>query len=110
MTYMPIDNNNVPIPVLSLRAGGAHKLEAGAVAVKNVQGFDALTRVVSVYAQVPVYMNFGGADVSVDASAHYYPAGVYYNFSLGGGKVGHCTHLAVMAVGDAGAVYVSEKV
>jgi len=36
--------------------------------------------------------------------------GVYYDFALGGGKVGQFTHLAVLRAGDADCmVYVSEK-
>lgn len=109
MTYMPIDYNNVSIPVLRLRAGKSHKIAAGVASARNAVAFNADTRVVSVYASVPVYIAFGASNVSVTNTGHYYPAGVYYDFSIGGGKVAHSTHLAIMAVGDTGDVYVSEK-
>lgn len=110
MTYMPIDKNNVSIPALSLRGVTGHKIAAGATSARNATAFHADTRVVSVYATVPVYVAFGGAGVNVANTGHYYPAGVYYDFAIGGDKVTHFTHLAVMAVSDAGDVYVSEKI
>lgn len=62
------------------------------------------------YATGPVYLRFGGSDVTAADTDHYYPDGVYYDFALGGGKTGHFTHLAVLRAGDADcAVYVSEK-
>lgn len=77
---------------------------------RNATGFAADTQVVSLYATVPVYVKFGTSAVAATSSDHYFPAGVYYDFSIGGGKVNHYTHVAVLRVGSSdGAVYVSEK-
>jgi hypothetical protein len=84
MTYMPVDLNNVSIPALALRAGGAHKISASTTSARNTVAFHKGTRVVSVYASEPVYIAFGGADVTASNTGHYFPAGVYYNFSIGG--------------------------
>ncbi len=108
-TMMPTDMNNHPIPAVRLKGGGAHAIAAGAASARNETPFDAGTQVVSLYATVPVYVRFGGATVSATASDHYFPAGVYYDFSLGGDKIAHYTHLAVLRVSGDGMVYVSEK-
>ena len=109
-TAMPMDVNNHPIPAVRLKAsGGAHAIAASAISARNTVAFDAGTQVVSLYATVPVYVRFGGAGVTATASDHYFPSGVYYDFAIGGDKVGHSTHLAVLRVSTDGMVYVSEK-
>lgn len=108
-TLLPVDSDNHPIPAVRLKPSGAHALSATVASARNANGFDAATRVVSLYATAPVYVKFGGADVVATASDHYFPAGVYYDFALGGDKVPHYTHLAVLRVSADGAVYISEK-
>ena len=108
-TKLPLDVNDNPIPALRLKDNGAHVISSGAASARNVTGFDADTRVVSVYATEPVYLNFGDSSVVASSGDHYFPAGLYYDISLGGDGTAHDTHLAVLQVSAAGSVYVSEK-
>ena len=108
-TLLPVDSDNNPIPAVRLKPSGAHALSATAASARYAVAFDADTRVVSLFATGPVYVKFGGADVVATASDHYFPAGVYYDFALGGGKVPHYTHLAVLRVSADATLYLSEK-
>lgn len=108
-TLMPTDINDNAIPALRLRASGAHAIAAGATSARNTAAFNAETRVVSLYATVPVYVKFGNSSVTATASDHYYPAGLYYDFALGGDQTGQYTHVAVLRASADGTVYVSEK-
>lgn len=110
MTSLPLDIDNNPIPALRLKvAGGAHTIAATAVSTRNATAFNANTRVVSVYATGPVYLRFGGASVVATASDHYFPTGVYYDFAIGGGKLGFTSHVAVLRADANCTVYISEK-
>jgi hypothetical protein len=107
---MPQDSDNNVIPALRLRSGaGAHSVTASGTSARNSTAFNADTRVVSVYATVPVYLNFGDSSVTATSSHHYFPEGVYYDFSVGGGASSHYTHVAVLQVSSGGTVYISEK-
>lgn len=110
-TFLPQDANENPIPVMRLRDSGAHSISAttGASA-RNSTAFDSGTRVVSVYAAVPIYVKFGASDVTASSSDHYFPSGLYYDFAIGGDQSGHFTHLAVRATTSNGSVYISEKI
>lgn len=107
-SHLPRDDNGFPIPVLSLRPDGAHKIAAGPVSQKNAAAFAATTRVVSIYATGPVFMRFGGADVAAAATDHYFPAGVYYDFSVQADQVKY-THAAFLQAATGCDVYISEK-
>ncbi|GJL85586.1 MAG: hypothetical protein DHS20C02_13610 [Micavibrio sp.] len=108
-TLLPLDSDNNPIPALRLKDSAAHSIAAAATSARNTTAFDDDTKVVSVFADVPVYINFGGSTVTATTSDHYFPAGVYYDISVGGGRTGHYTHLAVLRVSTDGSVYISEK-
>ena len=108
-TFLPEDSSDNPIPVLRLKSGGAHSIASSATSARNSTGFNADTRVISVYATEPVYLAFGDATVTATASDHYFPAGIYYDVAIGGEKTGHYTHMAVLRVSADGNVYVSEK-
>jgi len=108
-TLLPRDINNNPIPALRLKSGGAHSIAVSASSARNAAAFDEATKVVSVYATVPVYLSFGGSDVTATASDHYYPAGVYYDFAIGSEDTGQFTHLAALRSSSDGTVYISEK-
>lgn len=111
-TLLPKDADNNVIPALRLRSsGGGHAIAATSVSARNMIAFSPETKVVSVYATGPVYLKFGGPGVTSSNTDHYFPAGVYYDFAISGGgaKGPHNTHLAVLAAGANGTVYVSEK-
>jgi hypothetical protein len=109
-TKLPLDSNNNPIPALRLKGGAAaHSIASTAASARNSAAFDDETRVISVYATQDVYIAFGDASVSATSSDHFFPAGVYYDFAIGGDGTGHYTHLAALRVSADGTVYISEK-
>lgn len=109
-TILPVDDDNNPIPAIRLKSGGgAHAIAATATTARNATAFDAATKVVSLYATGAVYVRFGTSGVTASSSDHYFPSGVYYDFSIGGGKVPHYTHVAVLRASADCTVYVSEK-
>lgn len=110
MTSQPIDSNNNPLPALRLKKNGAHTIAAGITSARNAVAFDTDTKIISIYASVPVYIAMGGADVVADSGDHYYPGGIYYDFAIEGQASAHYTHIAVIrADGINGTVYISEK-
>lgn len=110
-TLMPTDDNNNPIPALRLKSGGAHSIAASSVSARNATAFDAGTQIVSLYATVPVFVAFGSSTVTATPSDHYFPAGFYYDFAVGGDGARQTTHVAVLrAETTNGTVYLSEKV
>src|SRR5690606_23055953 len=86
-TILPRDAHNHVIPALRLRDGGAHRITASAVSARNTVSFSPETRIVSLYATGPVYLRVGGAAVTAASSDHFFPAGIYYDISIGGGDV-----------------------
>lgn len=108
-TKLPLDSNDNPIPALRLKDGGAHTFSTSAVSAKNITAFSAETRVISVYATQNVYLTFGNSAAAASASDHFFPAGTYYDFAVGGDGTGHYSHVAALRVDTDGAVYISEK-
>ena len=108
-TFLPTDMDDNVIPAVRLKDGCAHSVAFTAVSARNATAFNDETRIISLYATQPVYVKFGGASVTATAADHYFPAGVYYDFSVGGGKVGHYTHIAALQVSTGGTLYISEK-
>ena len=109
-TLLPRDSENNVIPAVRLKSSGAHAVNATATSARNSTAFNDETQVISLYATVPVYVKFGTSSVTATSSDHYFPAGVYYDFSIGGGKVAHYSHVAFLRVGSTdGIVYISEK-
>lgn len=108
-TFLPEDSNDNPIPALRLKNGGAHILNTSSTSTRNTNAFDSETRIISLFSTTPVYLAFGDNTVTATTNDHFYPDGVYYDFSIGGEKTQHYTHIAVLAQGDDGVVYVSEK-
>lgn len=108
-TFLPQDSNENPIPALRLKASGAHNIAASGSSARNSVAFNSNTRVISIYADVPVYLKFGGVTVTAANTDHYFPEGVYYDMAIGGGQAAHYTHVAVLRVDGDGDVYISEK-
>jgi hypothetical protein len=109
MTILSTDLNNNPIPVLSLRQGGAHRINASAISARNTAAFNSQTRVISLYATAPVYVRFGDAAVSASNTDHYFPAGTYYDFAIGGDQKAFTPYIAVLAADYDCSVFISEK-
>ncbi len=108
-TFLPTDSENNPIPALRLKSSGAHSISVSGSSARNSTAFDGATRVISLYATGAVYLNFGDVSVTAAATDHYFPAGVYYDVAIGGGKSGHNTHVAALRVTDDCTLYISEK-
>lgn len=108
-TFLPLDSNQNPIPALKLKSGGAHSISASATTARNASAFDADTKVISVYADVAVFLAMGADDVTASSSDHFFPAGIYYDFAIGDDVNGQATHIAVLHDGADGTVYISEK-
>lgn len=110
-TLLPKDADNNIIPALRLRDGGAHTLSATASAARNSTAFDEDTKIISLYATVPLYLKFGDNAVTATSADHYFPAGVYYDIALSGGngKGAHHAYLSVLRTDEDGTLYISEK-
>lgn len=108
-TLLPQDSDDNPIPAMRLKSDAAHTIAASTTSARNSTAFEADTSIVSLYADVPVYVRFGDSSVTAAATDHYFPAGIYYDFSIGNVRMGHHTHVAVLAADTDGNVYVSEK-
>lgn len=108
-TFLPTDSNDNTIPAVRLKPAGAHTITTSGTSVRNIMPFDADTRIISIYATEDVYLNFGDDTVTAATTDHFFPAGTYYDFSIGGDNVRHYTHVAALQVSTGGTVYVSEK-
>ncbi len=110
-TLMPTDDNNNPIPALRLKDAAAHTIAATAISARNTTGFGADTQVISICPTVPVFVRCGNATVVATTADHYFPAGLYYDISIGGDGAKQTTHIAVLrAETTDGTVYISEKI
>jgi hypothetical protein len=108
-TLMPCDGNGNPIPALGLVPSGAHALAVGTVSSRNTVPFASTTRVIGLFATVPVFIRTGGAEVQATTIDHYFPAGVLYDIALGNGQTGWHSHIAALRVDGDGILYVSER-
>lgn len=107
-TFLPLDSNDQPMQVLRYRRGGAHHIGSGVSSARNTVGFDPCTSVISVYTSTPAFINFGDSAVTATSGDHYLPSGISKDIAIGGGQSAHYTHMAVLAVGASGDVYISE--
>ncbi len=109
-TLMPCDSNENPIPVLRLRDGGAHKITVTATSARNATAFHAETKIVGLYATGPVFIKMGNSAVTATGTDHYFPGGMYYDLSVGGGDVAQYTHIAAIRAETDCVLYISEKI
>jgi len=107
-TLLPIDSNHRPIPVLGLRSGGAHQLDATTAGTRTAVPFNPETRVISVIATGPVRIALGGPTVTAAANGHFLPAWHRWDLSVRTGET-LATHLAVRADAEACILHVSER-
>lgn len=108
-TLLPKDSDNNPIPALRLKQDAAHAIGVSATSTRNTTAFDAQTRVISLYSTAPLYIAFGDNTITADSTAHFFPAGIYYDVAIGGGKNIHTPYLAVIRAEYDGTLYISEK-
>lgn len=110
-TLLPKDADNNIIPALRLRENGAHTIAITGTSTRNAVAFNEHTKIISLFATVPVYLSFGDNSVIATSNDHYFPAGVYYDIALSGGagKGAHHDYLAVLRTEEDGILYISEK-
>ncbi len=108
-TILPQDSNDNPIPALRMKNNGAHQIIIGASSIRNSTAFSAETQIISIYSDTPTYLAFGDSSVSATTSDHFFPAGIYYDVSIGGDKSAHYTHIAALQTTTSGTLYISEK-
>lgn len=108
-TLMPKDSDNNSIPALRLKNNGAHSINVSSTSARNSTAFGTDTRVISLYATVPVYLKLGDNTVTATSSDHYFPAGVYYDIAISSGKSAHNTNIAALRASNDGVLYISEK-
>lgn len=108
-TYLPLDERKNAIPALRMNGDKAHTISISSSSTRNSTAFDDQTHVISLYATEDIYLRFGDSSVTATSSDHFFPAGVYYDVSLGDEANGHATHIAVLRVSGDGTLYISEK-
>lgn len=108
-TLLPTDAKGNPIPAVRLKSGGAHQIAVTSTSARNATAFGSDTEIVSLYASGAVFIKFGDSTVTATTSDHYFPAGVYYDFSIGGGDVKQYTHVAALRADQDCILYISEK-
>ena len=109
VTFLPRDADDGIIPALRLRPGAAQTLSATASSVRNTAAFNVETRVIGVYATVPVFVRLGDSTVTATSTDHYIPADTYMDIAVGGGVPDQYTHIACVRASSDGTVYLSEK-
>lgn len=109
MTLLPADTNNNPIPVLRPRPGYAQTVAVTATSARNATAFDAITRVIGVYATVPMFIRLGNSSVTATTADHYLPADTYMDISVAGGAAQSYGYVAAIRASSDGTLYVSEK-
>ncbi len=108
-TILPTDENNMPIPALRLRDGGAHKITVTATSARNAIAFDAGTRIITLYTSVAMYVRQGGPGVVATTSDHYIPAGTSCDIAIGGEEAAFSSFIAALRVDTDGILYISER-
>lgn len=109
VTLLPRDADDRAIPALRLRPNAAHTLTVAGTSVRNPTAFNSETRVISVYATVPVFVRFGDAAVTATVADHFLPAETYLDIAIGGGVPDQTAYAAFIRAGSDGTVYLSEK-
>lgn len=108
-TLLPQDSNDNPIPALRMKTGKAHKINIGASSARNTTAFENTTQIIGLYADAPLYLAFGDANVTATTDDHFFPAGIYYDLSIGGDHARQYTHIAVLGAAGTGTLFISEK-
>lgn len=109
VTLLPRDADDRPIPALRLRPGASQTVSVTSTSARNGTGFNAETRVIGVYATVPMFIRLGDNTVTATNTDHYLPAETYMDIAVGGGPADQYTHAAFIRASSDGTVYISEK-
>lgn len=110
MTILPRDSYGDAIPAVRPIDGKAHAITSSGTHNENTVAFDENTQVLLLYATEDVYIKFGTDDtVEATDEDHFFPAGVYYGFSLNDRRRDfNYTYISVLQVSTGGTLYISE--
>jgi len=108
-TLLPVDTDNNPIQALRLRPGLAQSVTVTATSARNATALDAATRIIGIYATVPIFVRLGNSSVTATTSDHYIPADTYMDISVAGNSTQSYTHIAAVRASSDGTLYISEK-
>ena len=109
VTVLPRDVDDRVIPALRLRPGAAQTVAVTSASARPATAFNTETRVISLYATVPMFVRLGDNTVTAAATDHFLPAETYLDIAVGGGKVTQYGYVAFIRASSDGTVYVSEK-
>jgi hypothetical protein len=108
-TILPVDGNNAAIPVLSLRTGASHSVAVTATSARNATAFNAATRVIGLYATVPMFIRIGNNTATAVVTDHYLPAETYMDISVASGEDQIGGYVAAIRATSDGTLHMSEK-
>ena len=107
---LPLDQNGLAIPAVELIDGGAHHVNIAVAATKNATPFMAAdgkygARIISLYATQDCFIKMGDNAVVATAADHFFPAGIYYDFSI----KRNVEYISVLRSTADGVLHISEK-
>ena len=106
---LPVDANGFPVPALSLRPGGAHKISALTTgSARNSNAFANDTAIISLYADGPIYFRLGNASATATSTDHYLPPANIVYIATNTSGAGRASYLATLAAEYNCTVYISE--
>jgi hypothetical protein len=109
-TMLPVDGDNNTIPVLSLRPGASQNVAVTASSARSATAFNTDTRVIGLYATVPMFIRLGDNTVTATTSDHYLPADTYMDVSVAANEKQKYTAIAAIRNSSDGTLYISEKI
>lgn len=113
MSKQPRDDGNVPIPVLGLRVRGGQQVPFTTSVSNTSQQISDSVRVVTLYTTEDAFIETHGSSTVIPnpANAHFLPASIPYDISLGfeNEAVNNDKFVTVLGVTDSGTLYISER-
>jgi len=113
MSKQPRDDGNEAIPVLGLRLRGGQNVTFQTSTSNTSQQISDSVRVVTLYATADAYVETHGVSTVVPnaANAHFLPASIPYDISLGfeNDAVNNDKFVTVLGVSGSGTLYISER-
>ncbi len=109
-TLLPVDSDNHAIPVLSLRPGASQSVSVTATSARTATAFNSDTRVIGIYATVPMFVRLGDNTVTATTSDHYLPADTYMDISISNNANQSYAYIAAIQSSSNGTLYISEKI
>jgi len=113
VSKQPRDDGNSPIPVLGLRTRGGQNVTFQTSTSNTSQQISDSVRVVTLYATADAYVETHGVSTVIPnaANAHFLPASIPYDISLGfeNDAINNDKFVTVLGVSGSGTLYISER-